>query len=317
MKIALHDNYLSERGTSIALFDYAFYLQKLFQYECFIFFDETNRHNNKEVVNKFRNFFTLCPYKSDFQTIDQVLEANRVELLYTIKSGENDGKISKRIKTCVHAVFPCDSRTHQHGNVYAYISKWLSDFCSDGNLPHVPHMLNLPVIQGNLRQKLNIPSDHVVIGRYGGFDSFDISFVHQTVSRVLKQHSKMTFLFCNTKRFVSHERVIYLETVVDLVTKTQFINTCDALLHARARGETFGLSVLEFMARNKPVFSYGLSPEQNHYQLLGGQGYLYFSADELFSRLMDFSPHKIEYKRLEDYFPEKVMEKFSRVFLRS
>ena len=132
MKIALHDNYLSERGTSIALFDYAFYLQRLFGFSCYIFFEETNSFNNKEVINKFRNHFTLCPYSGGFQAIDPVLQANRIDLLYIIKSGENDGKISQNNKTCVHAVFPCDSQIHKHGNVYAYVSRWLSGSCSGG-----------------------------------------------------------------------------------------------------------------------------------------------------------------------------------------
>lgn len=315
MKIALHDNYLSERGTSIALFDYAFYLQRLFGFSCYIFFEETNSFNNKEVINKFRNHFTLCPYSGGFQAIDPVLQANRIDLLYIIKSGENDGKISQNNKTCVHAVFPCDSQIHKHGNVYAYVSRWLSGFCSGGNLPYVPHLLNLPTTQADLRQKLNIPFDHVVFGRYGGYDTFDISFVHQTVSKILKYCPKITFLLCNTKRFISHKRVIHLEPIVDLLTKTQFINTCDALLHARTQGETFGLSVLEFMGRAKPVFSYGLSPEKNHYELLDGQGTLYQSAEDLFSKLMEFAPHKITYKRLAEHFPEQVMERFAKVFI--
>lgn len=273
MKIALHDNYLCERGTSIALFDYAFYLQRLFGFSCYIFFDETNIYNNKEVINKFRKHFRLCPYSGGFQTIDPILQANRIDLLYIIKSGENDGKISHNTKTCVHAVFPSDSRIHKNGNVYAYASKRLSDFCSGGNLPYVPHLLNLPTTQEDLRQKLNIPFDHVVFGRYGGYDTFDISFVYQTISKILKYCPKITFLLCNTKRFITHKRVIHLEPIVDLLTKTQFINTCDALLHARAQGETFGLSVLEFMARAKPIFSYGHSPEKNHIHYWTGKAF--------------------------------------------
>lgn len=34
-----------------------------------------------------------------------------------------------------------------------------------------------------------------------------------------------------------------------------FIRTCDAMLHARMSGETFGLAIAEFSAHNRPVLT--------------------------------------------------------------
>ena len=40
-------------------------------------------------------------------------------------------------------------------------------------------MVNIPNINTNLRQELNIPDDAVVFGRHGGKDQFNISFVQK------------------------------------------------------------------------------------------------------------------------------------------
>ena len=44
----------------------------------------------------------------------------------------------------------------------------------------------------------------------------------------------------NTRKFIEHERVIYLPTTISRNTKSRFINTCNFMIHARKDGETFG-----------------------------------------------------------------------------
>ena len=44
-------------------------------------------------------------------------------------------------------------------------------------------------------------------------------------------------------------------SIIDLEKKVKFINSCDAMIHARAGGETFGASIAEFSIKNKPVIT--------------------------------------------------------------
>jgi glycosyltransferase involved in cell wall biosynthesis len=109
--------------------------------------------------------------------------------------------------------------------------------------------------------------------------------------------------------------VLFTNSVTSLEQKIKFINTCDAMLHARLRGETFGLSILEFMANNKPIFTYGNSPEKNHYLLLNNNGIIYNSYEELINQLYNFTPKQITYNNLKDFLPEVVIKKFHKTFL--
>ena len=43
--------------------------------------------------------------------------------------------------------------------------------------------------------------------------------------------------------------------IIDLNKKVEFISSCDAMIHARQMGETFGAAVSEFSIKNKPVIT--------------------------------------------------------------
>ena len=103
VKIAFWDNCLCERGTSIALFDYAFYNKKLLNNESIILYNNTYK-SNFEVIQKFKKEFNVFDV-DDFNKVDNILQEQNCDILYIIKSGENDNKISKVIKTVVHCVF--------------------------------------------------------------------------------------------------------------------------------------------------------------------------------------------------------------------
>ena len=49
----------------------------------------------------------------------------------------------------------------------------------------------------------------------------------------------------------------------------KFVNASDCMIHARARGETFGLAIAEFSIRNKPIIAYSNPPEKAHLDILG------------------------------------------------
>ena len=50
--------------------------------------------------------------------------------------------------------------------------------------------------------------------------------------------------------------------------KIKFINSCDAMLHGRSLGESFGIACGEFAIRNKPIFTYNFSRDRAHIDLL-------------------------------------------------
>jgi hypothetical protein len=126
-------------------------------------------------------------------------------------------------------------------------------------------------------------------------------------------------VFLNTESIREAENLAnihYLPATVDPVEKGEFLATCDAMLHARWHGETFGLAVGEFAVLGKPVITFAGSRERAHLEMLGGQSLQYRHADELIKILMDFHPHRTqgtEYERFND--PKIVMELFQKKFL--
>jgi hypothetical protein len=110
--------------------------------------------------------------------------------------------------------------------------------------------------------------------------------------------------------------VHYLSATVDVDEKAKFLATCDAMLHARLHGETFGLAVGEFAVLGKPVITFSESREKAHLEMLGNQALLYRNAGELVEILSGFHPHKTlgtEYETYAD--PKVVMELFQKKLL--
>jgi len=100
------------------------------------------------------------------------------------------------------------------------------------------------------------------------------------------------------------------------VAKAKFLDTCDAMLHARWHGETFGLAVAEFAVLGKPVITFAESRERAHLEMLGSAGLLYRNRNELRKILEDFQPHRAvgtEYDQHAD--PSLVMRVFQEKFL--
>jgi hypothetical protein len=137
------------------------------------------------------------------------------------------------------------------------------------------------------------------------------------IAEVLKQNDNIYFLFLNTTKFMDHPRVIHLDTIVDNNHKTKFINTCDAMLHVRFIGESFGLACGEFSIRNKPVITWFNSKERNHIEILGEKGIYYHNPNELFFILINFKPRPdIDWNCYREYTPEKIMKIFDEVYLK-
>ena len=317
MRILFHSNHLGLLGTEVALFDYAYHCQTMLGHEALIVHDRTSAHNDPLITERFRRHFPVHSYAA-FSEVEPLAEKLRCERIYFIKSGVPDGKVTKRIPGLVHAVYPIEVRDF-HGSIFAFISEWLSKKVTGGTTPFVPHMIDLPVHDKNLRKALNIPESALVIGSYGAQDAFDVPFVPAVITAVLERRADICFLFMNYPRTVAHSRALYLPPNPDRDFKVAFINTCDAMLHARMYGETFGLACAEFSSLNRPVITFGGSPLRSHLEIMGERALVYNNEHKLFEVLMGIDKDFIRAGSWDCYSerfsPAVVMRKFKDVFL--
>ena len=315
MKIAFHDNALSLRGTTVAIYDWAYWTRHYLGVDPIIMYNSKNQFNDAGVIEKFSKEFPVFSY-DDKSEIDTILSKNNCDAFLMEKGGKPDGIISTVAKNLVNAISIC-SVSDIHGDVYAMGSKWLSKI-TDYQIPYVPYMVHLPDVEGDMREELSIPKDALVFGRNGGWETFDLPFVKKAIEKVLSERSDIWFVFQFTQPFIEHERVIHLPGSSDMNTKVKFINTCDVMLHARQVGESFGLSCAEFSIRNKPIITYLNSPERNHIDTLGEKGIYFETESDILHILRNLDKEEInslEWNCYQDYTPEKVSQKFKEVYL--
>jgi hypothetical protein len=315
MKIAFHDNSLSLRGTTVAIYDWAYWTRHYLGVDPIIMYDTKHPANSGDVIEKFKKEFPVFGYDKKSQ-IDEILSKNNCNAFLMEKGGKPDGVISTVSKNLVNAISVC-SVSDIHGDVYAMGSKWLSKI-TNYEIPYVPYMVDLPNVDEDMREELGIPKDALVIGRNGGSDTFDIPFVKQAIQVVLNERKDIWFVFQLTDKFIEHERVIFLPGSSDMNTKVRFINTSDAMLHARYVGESFGLSCAEFSIRNKPVITFEKSPERNHIDTLDDKGIYYENYSDILHILKNLDKTEInslEWNCYQDYTPPKVVQKFKEVYL--
>jgi len=323
--IGFWDNNLGLRGTSVAMFLYAKYNEEILGNKSIIFSYATA---DTSALTKFENRFPVYLVGRDlgsFHDIEKVLLNNNGEYFYFIKAGTNDGGLlGPNIKNLVHAVF---MHNDPHGDKYMYVSDWLAG--AMGYFPRedhaVPHIVEpLPIVTEDLRSELNIPRTATVFGCYGGETEFNINFVHEVMDKVITERDDIYFIFMNISNRhhgivhdVSHKNLRYLPGTWDLNYKAKFVNTCDAMLHARLGGETFGMACAEFSSANKPVLTYGLSGEASHLEILGEKALKYHNQDDLYDMINNLNTYLKydDWNCYRNFSPEIIMERFNKNFL--
>jgi len=236
--------------------------------------------------------------------------------LYAIKGGRKDGVESKFCKNFMHVVF---QRNEPHGDRYVFISEWLAKTCGyHKQEDFLPFVVELPDIENDMRRVLKIPPTHVVYGRHGGEDEFNIPYVHQAIKEALETTPDIWFLFLNTKHFIEHERVLYLEKMWSTTSIRKFINTCDYMIHARVNGESFGLAIAQFLYCNKPVITWADGIDKNHLEMCSDKGIYYQSGKELKEILREL-PRNMGQRdvtsRVSEFTSDKVVSKFKQLLI--
>jgi hypothetical protein len=313
MKIAFHTNKLCVRGTSVAIYDYAKYNEEILRNESIILIPESSIPECEPIsLTRFSNRFLVKTYRD----IEQTLKDLNCDMLYCIKYGLNDGIFSKNIKTVIHCVF---DMSQKHGDIYAAVSSTLAKKFNQSVF--VPHMISLKKIHDrNLKTLLGIPESAIVFGRYGGVDTFNITWCWDTIEKIVRERSDIYFLLNNSVKFHEHPQIKYYKNIVSEDDKNKFINTCDAYIECGTLGHSFGLAIAEFSTFNKPIIAYFGSNVWNtaHFDILGDNGIYFRNEVEFYHTLNTFRKEHYIGKDLnfyKEYTPENVMRKFQEVFL--
>jgi len=337
----------NERGTGVATYDYAHFNEEILKNNSVLFARESSR--NKLGLARFSERFSINFYNAK-EDLYEMLRENNVELCYHLIPGKTHSQPCYRRPEGCRIVYHCVFSTKDPaGDVYAPISRFLND--RDGtSFPVVPHMIHLPEHDRDMREELGIPADAIVFGRHGGSCKFNVEFAHRLIREIVDEKPNIYFLMLNTDQFCEpHPQIIHLPVCYDLDEKVRFINTCDAMLHARKGGETFGIAVGEFSIKNKPVITFyppqsgwecivyrlkqafnsatkmaqrlPVSPACEHINILGDKALTFYTEKRLRSLLLDFDrdwgrqQHWDAYSG--NYNPTAVMKQFDQVFIQA
>jgi hypothetical protein len=316
MRILFFTNTLNFRGTTVSTIDYARNLREILGHEVVIGYYEnipyyTDGGTEDVVLTRIKREFEVRGARQG--SIDSI--CYDIDFAYITRSGSVE-EIPTVCPSGVHVVFQFND---PHGTVYAYISRWLSWKMSAGFTPYVPYIVSLPEPSrppSQLRTALGIGQDKFIIGRLGGYTTFDIEFVKREIDRFAHEREDTVFLFLNTEPFSNNPNILYPNPVVDVDLKSQYLNLCDAFIHARSRGESFGMAVAEPLFFNKPVLSWRGGLDRNHEDILRHTDLLY--TEESFRRkLLNIRDFRGNWKELvQDFEPKEVVLKFQSVFLK-
>ncbi len=330
MKIALHSYQLGSRGTEICLYKYAKYAREILGWDPIIV---STSSRPTPTLERFEREFDVHLYPHVWQPdgknteivryFNDLISKENIDLMYAIKGGENDGILRELdCQSAAHCIFRMDE---PHGSVYAGVCKYISK--KHGLFhPWVDHIIDYKKLppEENYRETFGIPRDALVGFRHGGNDTFSLNFVHNSIARALEKRKDLWFIFLNTRKFIEHPRVLFVDWTADLEKILKFVNTGDFFMHARYDGEIFPLTVAEASTQNKPVVTWRPDNTPAHYDtghidLLQETGIYYKDSQDLYETLINLERSDI-IKREWDvygdiYSPNKVMKQFKEIFV--
>jgi hypothetical protein len=313
MRVSFDGGRINERGVAVAIFDYAFYARALLGVEPIILHDARDPPEPAQ-LERFARSFPTHPYQSDEER-QQLIERERIDVAYFLKTGRKPIPVSKSSRTAVHEVFRF---FHPHGDSYAYISTWLAKATTGSRYPAVPHIVDPPSSRANLHAEFGVPADAFVVGRHGASDQLNVPFVAEAIEAALQRRKNLWLMLLNTDRFSTHERIIHLPRAGDRQRVADFVGSCDAGLNARLSGEAFGLSIAEFLAEDKPVLVWEGGRDRNHLELVDDPRFRYRTRSDLTHKLVELERCAGEgtfRARIDEFAPEQVMRRFASTFL--
>lgn len=324
-RVAFFPQHFCERGTEKTTYDFADFNEKILgNYSIIICFTEEkirklNFIQTKQFVKqKYKRRFKIYEI-NQISEIGSILKENKITHFYIQSHGFyrdiynfTNKSIYGNCKTIYHCAFGPMAR--QGSTLRCIVGEYLNKRFSK-NLPVLPPIVRPYIEYGNMRQLLGIPSDATVFGRHGGKDTFDINFVKEVIKYFVEANQNVYFLFLNTNKFHEHKRIIYLNNLSDREVLL-FISSCNAMIHARLDGETFGLAPAEFSAANKPVITYGLSKDQEHLRILNKKAIIYNNKKDLifiFKNISKILKKRKNWNAYKEFEPNKVIYQFKEL----
>lgn len=322
MNVGYFVRHFSERGTEVACYDYAHCNETVLGNKSYIICLAQSARKQYGFENddlasfqKFLQRFTVIAI-NHISDMREVIQQFKLDFFYTITHGHadiyqfNDKSIWGNCRTVKHCVF--DTLCQEGCDFHISISYDLNRKFGT-NIPVIPHIVSLPDVKDDLRESLGIPREAIVFGRYGGYEEFNLTVAHDAIAEHVTSCENAYFLFMNTAPFFTHPRVLYLDKTTDSIQKSRFVNTCDAMIHARARGETFGLSIGEFSVKNRPIITSKSGDELEHIRILGSCALLYESKADLlriFKNIRSIKAGRLNWNAYEIYNPNYIMHLF-------
>ena len=350
--VAFFMRHFTGRGVERSIYDYAHYNETILGNKSYIFAftparqaafqDEVEFSTARVQVEEFRTRFGQIIELNDFSEMHIYISLLDLDFFYTQVHGREeplyqfgDKEFWGKCRTIKHCAF--HTRIPE-ADFNLSISQFLN-LGLDTNLPVLPLMApfadqskeELAKVGGegaigNMRAELGIPEDAIVFGRYGAYDQFDIPITHNAIYHTVNQsqNAHIYFIFMNTAPLFSqinndyyHPNIRYLPFSSNIRDKMRFINTCDAMIHARKSGETFGLAVAEFSLMNKPIITTHMG-DVEHLLILKEKAMIYANDRHLYFIFTNFRElikwnKENDWNAYNDYVPEKVMQLFDHL----
>ena len=306
-KILWHSNQFGPRGTEVAMYDYAVSFE---EFLCGVSHVET--FGDERLVNRMPypdSLISLPKFEKRFPgrthllmrngntEVDELIANLSVDAFYAIQYGTRAGTVvwptpekGGKVKTLLHAVF---DGNEPHFDSYAVVGDTVARAAGVPVVHHLtyasPALLELP----GLRGEWGVPPDARVFCRHGGPSTMDIGFVRDAMCTHAAAFPNDFFVLLGTDAAGCdglHKNIIHLPKSTDMAYKQQFLNSCNACLHARSDGETFGLGVAECTMSGLPVMTFCSPPggASFHIQTLGKEGMLYCDSAQLLDLLKNF-----------------------------
>jgi len=173
----------------------------------------------------------------------------------------------------------------------------------------------------SLRRELSIDKSARVFCRHGGAETFSIPEARAAVCSHARAFPRDVFLLLGTSNVdceIGLPNIVHLPKTTDLLYKARFLSSCDACVHARADGESFGLAVAECSLAGLPVITFAHPPAgaDAHLRMQGRLAVTYSSGDDLgkILALFNTSAHRKNaeaYRKIyAAYSPDAVMHEF-------
>lgn len=325
MNVAFFVRHFTERGTEVAIYDYAKYNEELLHnHSIIVCLTERVQHTYTGLAER----TTYAKFAARFPIIEldhisdmkRVIRECNIHVFHTLTQGGPDiyhfdyPVIWKGCRTIKQCVF---DTTCPEADVYCCISDTVNR--NHGTqFPVLPHIVEPPLShEGDLRAVLGIPPGATVFGRHGGLNTFDCEYVHDVIAAVAQERPDIYFVFMNTACFMPPQpNVMFLEGTTDVSEKARFIGTCDAMIHARWDGETFGLAIAEFAVRGKPIVAQDGCDNRAHFDILGDKVVAFGQPEQLHHILTHFHRYNHVDMRENGYHafsPEAVMAQFKQL----